>query len=369
MINIPQDKIAKELRGAIKPSYGLGIVTKEGKLIDGNIYGEENSPIPVDKRFFEIGSTTKTFTSLLLSKLVLEGVLDLDEPIVSYKPEYKNALTYQDKEVTFRHLATHSSRLPREDMKVIRKIIKEDKKKKENIYYYYTNEHFHDFYLQHDLKKEIGEKWGYSNIGVGLLGRVLSEVVGMNYEEAVKTHLLNPLGMSDTVIIPEKDQKNRMVQAYQKKGEKLPPLEFGSLHGAGAFRSTISDMMIYLEHQMGLRNSPLADAISLTHQDQNVDIMKNMKMGLSWFIEQKRELEYPIIHHGGTTMGFHTYFGFIKELQIGIVMFSTIQLKAWRIIKMLLNIANGVNEDVALSIFKQYSEENKLVTNEIKELT
>lgn len=356
MIQIPRECIEKELKGATKPSYALGIVTKDGKLVDGHIYGDEQSTIPVEKCYFEIGSTTKTFTGLLLAKLALDGVLDLDEPIASYKPEYKNALTYQGKEVTFRHLVTHSSGLPREDVKKIRKIMKADKQKKVNIFYYYTYEHFHQFYLQHDLKREIGKKWGYSNIGVGLLGRVLSEIVGMEYEDAIKTHLLNPLGMHDTFIMPNEEQRQRYVQAYNNKGEELPPLSFSSLQAAGAIRSTITDMMIYLEHQLGLRESPLADAIKLTHQDQNVKIMKNMKMGLSWFIEQKKGFDYPIIHHGGTTFGFHTYFGFIKELQIGVVMFSTIQLSAWRIIKMLLKLADGVNESVALSIFDQYIE-------------
>ena len=369
MIQIPQDKIAQELRGATKPSYALGIVTREGKLIDGGIYGEENSKIPVENRFFEIGSTTKTFTSLLLVQLALEGVLDLDEPIVSFKPEYRNALTYQGKEVTFRHLATHTSRLPREDTKVIRKIMKEDKENKKNVYHHYTKEHFHNFYLEHDLKKEIGKKWGYSNIGFGLLGRVLSEIVGMDYEDAIKTHILNPLDMHDTFVTPEQSQVERYIQAYNKKGESFPPLEFGSIHGAGALRSTISDMMIYLEHQMGLRESSLTEAITRTHQDQNVEIMKNMRMSLSWFIEQKKGLKYPIIHHGGTTFGFHTYCGFIKELQIGVIMFSTIQLKTWRIIKMLLNLANGVNEDVALSVFKQYSEKKISSTNDMRMLS
>ena len=80
-----------------------------------------------------------------------------------------------------------------------------------------------------------------------------------------------------------------------------------------------------------------------------------MDMGLGWFIEKKKWSEYPIIHHGGTTMGFHTYCGFIKEKQVGVVVCSTIQLKLVRMIKMLMNLTGMVNEDIAETIFKKWS--------------
>ncbi|MBB6452597.1 CubicO group peptidase (beta-lactamase class C family) [Salirhabdus euzebyi] len=353
MINIPYDLIKKDMNAAKNASYALGVVTGEERIVAGEFY--DNKPgIPTEKRIFEIGSTTKTFTSLLLAKLVLEGRVALDEPIVTYKPAYKKALTYDGKEVTFRHLATHTSRLPREDIKTLRKIIKEDKQNRDNIYKHYSLDYFHDFYMQHDLKKEIGKKWGYSNIGVALLGNVLSEIVGMDYEEAIKIHILNPLGMHDTFIRPTEEQLSRYVHAYNKKGEMIPPLEFGSLHGAGAFRSTIDDMMIYLQHQLEMTDNPLKEAIAFTHQDQGVKAFKGVNMGLSWFIEEKKWSDYPLIHHGGTTIGFHTYFGFIKELQIGIVMYSTVQMSLLKILKILLRLSDGINENVANDICKDY---------------
>ncbi|WP_082393979.1 serine hydrolase [Bacillus sp. JCM 19034] len=91
----------------------------------------------------QIGSTTKTFTNLLLSKLVLNSQIALDEPISTYKPEYKNALSYNGKEVTFRHLSTHRSGLPREDIKILRKRISEHKDEKDNPYKYYTDQDLH----------------------------------------------------------------------------------------------------------------------------------------------------------------------------------------------------------------------------------
>ncbi|WP_218970562.1 hypothetical protein [Alkalihalobacterium alkalinitrilicum] len=39
-------------------------------------------------------------------------------------------------------------------------------------------------------------------------------------------------------------------------------------------------------------------------------------------MNQKKWSKFPFFHHGGTTMRFHTYCGFIKEEQIGVVFFN-----------------------------------------------
>lgn len=352
-MKIPEELIKKDLSRAKNASYAIGIVTKDGTQIDGYIH-DEMGDIEICNSVFEIGSTTKTFTSLLLALLVQRGELSLDEPIVSYKPEYKNALTYNGKEVTFRDLATHSSRLPREDMKTLRKRMKENKQDKDNVFKHYRQEDLHQFYLDYDLKKDIGKKWGYSNIGIGLLGNVLSDILALDYEEAIKTNILVPLGMNNTFIHGNDEQLKRYVNSYNKKGQQIPPIEIPAIPAAGAFKSTINDMTLYLKHQMGMIDNPLQEAIELTHTNQSIKAQKQVNMGLSWFIEEKKWSNYPLIHHGGTTMGFHTYFGFIKEEQIGIVMFSTIQLTTFRIVKILLGLSGQINENIAETIFKDY---------------
>ena len=59
-------------------------------------------------------------------------------------------------------------------MKKIRQRMKEHKDEKDNPYKYFTYEDLHQFFIDFDLKKEIDQKWGYSNIGVGLLGNTIS---------------------------------------------------------------------------------------------------------------------------------------------------------------------------------------------------
>lgn len=343
--------LKRELNNAKKASIVLGVVTKNEKLITGTIY-DDNGDVEIGDCVFEIGSTTKTFTSLLLSKLILNNTVALDEPISSYKPEYRHALSYNGKEVTFRHLSTHRSRFPREDMKKIRQRMKEHKDEKDNPYKYFTYEDVHQFFIDFDLKKEIDQKWGYSNIGVGLLGNILAETLGLTYEEAIKTEILNPLGMNDTFINGTPEQYQRYVKSYNKKEIRIPPIELPAINAAGALKSTMNNMLLYLEHQMGLKESLLKEEIELCHKVHAKTGYKNMNMGLGWFIEKKKWSDFSLIHHGGTTMGFHTYCGFIKEKQVGIVICSTIQLKMVRMIKMILNLTGIVNENIAEPIFK-----------------
>lgn len=348
-----QSIIKRELADAKKASLVVGVVSGNDKMITGTTHEETGARQDGD-HVFEMGSTTKTFTSLLLSKLVLSNRVALDEAVSSYKPEYRNALTSNGKEVTFRHLATHRSGLPREDMKKLRKRLKEHKDEKDNPYKYFSHQDFNQFFIDHDLKQEIGKKWKYSNIGVGLLGNLLAEMLGMSYEEAIQTEILSPLGMEDTFITGNEQHHARYIHAYNKKGERIPPILLPAIEGAGALRSTVGDMLLYLQHQMGMTENPLRKEMELTHKVHGETGKKGFDMGLGWFIEQKKWSEHPIIHHGGTTMGFHTYCGFIKEKQIGIVISSTIQLKNLRLIKMLLNLTGAVNEDIAEAIFKHH---------------
>src|SRR5690625_5013530 len=158
--------------------------------------------------------------------------------------------------------------------------------------------------------------------------------------------------MNDTFINVDESHLDRYVKAYDKKGKLVPPIELPAINGAGAIKSTINDMLTYVEHQIGITQSPLQEAIALTHERQSVKPAKHFEMGLCWMIENKKWADTPIIHHGGTTVGFHTYCGFMKEHKIGIVIYSTIQIPVIRLIKMITGLEGMVNVNIADSIFK-----------------
>ncbi|MEI3606286.1 serine hydrolase domain-containing protein [Pseudogracilibacillus sp. SE30717A] len=353
LIKETEKLITKELNKSKKASIVVGVVTKDEKIVTGTIHSE-NEDVDKGDYVFEIGSTTKTFTSLLLSKLVLNKTIDLDQPISAYKPEYRRALSYKGKEVTFRHLSTHLSALPRENTKKLRQRMKEHKDEKHNPYKYLSQEDFNQFFIDFDLKKEIEKKWRYSNIGVGLLGNTLAEILGLTFEEAITSQILEPLGMKDTFIKGNADQNRRYVKAYTKKGEEIPPFLVPAMNGTGALKSTVHDMLMFLEHQLNIRESPLKEEIKFTHKIHSKTQWKDFNMGLGWVIERRKWSDFPIVHHDGATIGFHTYCGFIKEKQIGTVICTTSQIRPLRLIKILLGLSGRLNEDIAKTIFNKY---------------
>lgn len=342
--------LAKGISHAKKASILLGAVTKDDKFVTGTVY-DDLGDVEIGDAIFETGSVTKTFTSLLLAKLVLNKTIGLDEPVSAFKPEYRRALSYKGKDVTFRHLSAHLSGLPRDDGKKVRQLMKKHKKEKDNLYHYYTEEDFTQFFADFDLKKEIGKKWGYSNLAAGLLGNTLGEILGQTYEEALSSEILQPLGMTDTFITGNAEQNERYVKSYNKKGKAIPPLSLPAMNGAGALRSTVNDMLKYLAYQMNIVEGPLRKEMDFTHHIHGKTQMKNFNMGLGWVIERRKWSPYPLIHHDGATFGFYTYTGFIKEKQVGVVVSSTAPIRPSFIFKALLGLAGRVHEDIAKTIF------------------
>src|SRR5690625_254932 len=350
--------IDKELKKAQSASMIVGVVSRDEMEVESYLH-DYYQGIDPENLIVEIGSVTKTFTGSLLAKLVSNDVISLDDPVRPYVPEFKEALTYGGEEMTFRHLATHTASLPKDDIKTIRKQMKQDASLKTNPFQQYNEADFERFFKNFRPKRAFGSKWDYSNLGMALLGHVLSKVIGRPYEEAIQTEILEPFHMNDTFFHVPKENMYRYVNAYSKKADKIPPMEVNLFNPAGGLKSTVQDMLIYLRFQMGLRDTPLNDALSLTHEGQKMKAMKGYEMALAWMIDRPKWTPYPIIHHGGTTIGFHTYCGFIKELEIGVIAVSTIQITFARIIKMLVKHDGLINTNVAYSIFKEANDKNR----------
>ena len=91
----------------------VGIVDEHGSRVVS--YGKLNNGTDehVDgDTLFEIGSVGKTFTALLLQDMIERGAMKLDDPVAKYLPESVTMPTHAGKEITLRHLATHTSGLP-----------------------------------------------------------------------------------------------------------------------------------------------------------------------------------------------------------------------------------------------------------------
>src|SRR5437763_15253780 len=86
-----------------------------------------------------------------------------------------------------------------------------------NPYADYDAPKLYAFLSGYTLKRDIGEKYEYSNVGVGLLGHALSLKAGMSYEQLLKKRIFDPLGMTSSTITLSDEQKKRLAAGHDAR--------------------------------------------------------------------------------------------------------------------------------------------------------
>jgi serine-type D-Ala-D-Ala carboxypeptidase/endopeptidase len=264
----------------------------------GKINKTANSAQADENTIYEIGSITKLFVGVLLAEAVKKGELKLDAPISAYLPKTVKTPTFNGKEITLIDLATHTSGLPRLPDNF-------NPKNPTDPYADYTAQNLYDFLSNYKLTREIGLQYDYSNLGIGLLGHILSLRAGMSFEQLITTRIFQPLKMNDTSLGLPDAKKVRHAQGLNAQNEPTPNWYFDALAGAGAIRSTSADMAKFISASVGLTPTPLADSFAEARKMQRQGHSKNVEIGLCWNNVDLYGTE--IFWHGGGTYGFSSY--------------------------------------------------------------
>lgn len=311
--------------------YSVGVIGASGsyQVAIGNAKKADDVPITTDS-LFEIGSITKTFTGLLLAEMISRGEVSLDDPVSKLLPKTVEVPSYEGVEITLRHLVTHTSGLP----SLPDNFSPSDPS---NPYAEYTVSELYDFLSNYQLTRAIGDTPEYSNLGMGLLGHALALHVDVAYEQLIRERILLPLGMTSTFINIPEAKRHELSDGHDPALEPVSHWDLPTLEGAGAIRSNISDMMTYLQANMGLVETPIDDAILLSHQFQHSFGSDTLAIGLAWIIEDSTTQAPQIIWHNGGTGGYRTFIGFRKAAQNGVVVLVNSQDNADSIGRSILN--------------------------------
>lgn len=287
----------------------VGLVSAQGTEVHSyGVIRQGGSARPDRDTLFEIGSITKTFTSLLLAQQVAAGRVALDQPVQQLLPTAKVTVPASgSKQITLRQLSTHTSGLPNMPTNVTPGDPGQPLAD-------YDADKLYAFLNGYTLGRDPGTKWLYSNVGVGLLGHALTLRSGRAYETMVTQDITTPLKLPDTAITLSSAHKGRLATGYTGDLREAAPIDIGVLAPAGELRSTTRDMLAYLSAQIGLTKTPLGPSMATTH---NTQFKGTRQMGLGWIIHQGR---YHW-HNGGTT-GFATFVGFDTKARVGVVVLS-----------------------------------------------
>ena len=254
-----------------------------------NYYGivkENDSVKPADNqgKVFEAGSITKVFTSTVLSSLVQEGTIGLNDSINPYYPfpfkEHRN--------ITFLTLANHTSGLPRLPGNL-------DLSEASNPYQHYTEKEL-EAYLKTIMtfENEPSETYSYSNLGAGLLGYTLGLTQGTSFEELLQKRVFDRYGMTAS-FTRSADAGERLVKGLNAHGDTTSNWDFDVLAGGGCVLSTTADLARFAMAQFNPENRELA----LTRVP-TFAVHETMKIGLGWHILQSETGQELFWHNGGT---------------------------------------------------------------------
>jgi len=164
-------------------SGGL-LIIKDGKKIFSKGYGwadQENKIAFTPNTLVSIGSITKAFTAAAIMKLAEQNKLSPDDPLKKYFP----TIPADKANITIHQLLTHSSGF--------HEFLKQDGGDYEKI----NTEGFLKRAFAEPLTFKPGEKAVYTNVGFSILGIIIEQVSGLDYEQFIKTNLFQPLGIKD----------------------------------------------------------------------------------------------------------------------------------------------------------------------------
>ena len=303
----PDSTIRARLAGRVDNGYAASIVI--GMLEHGTeryaSYGRSNfddTPKVDPDAIYEIGSITKVFTNILLADMILKGEVALDDPVSKYLPSTVTVPSRNGKVITLLDLATASSGLPRMPLNF-------HPKDPSNPFADYTVAQMYEFLSSYTLPRDPGEKYEYSNLGMGLLGHALALRAGKPYEQLLIERILDPLGMHDTRITLTPSMAKRFVVGHDGDMEPVPAWDLPTLAGAGALRSSAREMMKFARAVTGAMEGkgPLAKAIAMSIEPRRPTTLPGMRIGLAWHVREKNGAR--ITWHNGGTGGFRTFFG------------------------------------------------------------
>lgn len=273
----------------------VALVARKGQIVYWKAYGmadaENNRALKRDD-IFRIASQTKAITATAVMMLWEEGKFQLDDPISKYIPAFKNpqvlnrfqysdtsyTTTPADREITIRHLLTHTSGIGYG-------IIDGDERfkmiyKKAGITDLFTTE---DISIEESVLKlatlplhhKPGEKFTYSE-GLDVLGYFIEVVSGEPFDVFLRNRLFDPLGMDDTWFYLPQNKAGRLVAVQQKTNGKWTryPVTFYDTNypikgakrffsGGAGLSSTAKDYATFL--QMYLNGGELNGVRILSH--------------------------------------------------------------------------------------------------------
>jgi CubicO group peptidase (beta-lactamase class C family) len=313
-----QGLISKAIRVKRVPGFSIAVVNKEGALwSQGFGFTDPHKTRPVNSQtIFSIQSISKTFTATAVLHAVQLGLLDLNEPVTTYLPDFGVNSRFEENpcaKMTLTLLLNHRAGFTHEAPIG------------NNYDASFSSFEQHVLSIQDSwLKFPVGERYSYSNLGIDLAGYVLQVVAGMPFHAYVKQNIFEPLGMAhssfDTNWI--KGQQNRA----SGNSVIIPkmPVEIPIIPSGGMY-SCAEDMARYIRFHLngGMANSKLVMSSETLELMYTIPFAyPGQNFGYALGISAAARNNSLFRNHGGGGFGFLSLMMWYPKYELGVMTLS-----------------------------------------------
>ncbi|MFF5516893.1 serine hydrolase domain-containing protein [Streptomyces coeruleorubidus] len=279
-------------------------------------------PLPREDLRYETGSAAKTFTGLLLARLIHSGELSGGEPAAAFLARGEPAGADP---VTLAHLITHTSGLPALPAGFYLRGLPAWHT---NPYARFPAARVVDAFLRHRPRHRPGTRWRYSNYGVAVLGHALAAATRTPWEDLLTDQVLRPLGLNGTTL--RADDSGFDAPGHGKDGESpVPPFDAGGFQAAGAVRATPHDLLTFIEAHLDPTGAPSQLAAALRAVRRPVlrrGIGHRHVHTIAWFCHPTGG--GPMYFHSGATLGQQAFLGFRPDTGTALAALCTRRFRA-----------------------------------------
>ena len=296
---------------------GSVAVSKNGEIIYTKSIGFadiENNLKATENSKYRIGSITKSFTTVLVLKVIEQNNLDLNQSIDKWFPTIKNA-----KQITVKHLLSHRS----------------------GIHNFTNDKDYLTYNTQPKTEKEMVEiiakggsdfqpdsKAEYSNSNFVLLTYILEKTFNKSYSELLQEYIIKPIDLPSTYVFEKINTSNNECKSYKFVSSWKEEIEtnYTIPLGAGAITSTPSDLVKFAD--------ALFDGKLL--KPESLEIMKTLKDGYGIGLFQIPFYNSIGYGHTGGIDGFSSVYSYFPDDKISYALIS--------------NGANMNNNDISIVV-------------------
>lgn len=293
-----QTKLAKYIDNYSKKNEFSGtiLITKDDEVLLNKGYGIANYNNHLQNKpqtTFQIASLTKQFTATAILKLQEQNLLNVNDTIDKYIPDYPRGDS-----ITLYNLLTHTSGIP-DYLDYI------DSMDTENLNPNYTPEELIELFKYEPFNFNAGTSFEYSNSNYVLLGYIIEKVSNMTYEDFIENNIILPLDLNSTGFLSrENDSKNKSVgyyfiNKYSNEHAEAPKTEGIMSYAAGEIYSNSQDLQKW--------EDALFSEKVITGESLNQMFTPYLNnYGCGWFIYENADGD-KVAYHSGNLPGYTSF--------------------------------------------------------------